>query len=76
MIEEFGAIIYRTGGFQLVYGTREHLEANCSFQLERHPDAVVRFTEGTEIAGLISGIDPRVPATVEEFDELYGPPES
>lgn len=72
MIEEFGAIIYRTGGFQLVYGTREHLDANCSFQLERHPDAAVRFTEGTDIAGLISGIDPRIPATFEEFDALYG----
>lgn len=72
MPQEFGAIIYRTGGFQLLFGTADHLNANYSLQLERYPDAVIRFTDGTDIAGIISGIDPRVPVTVEEFDERYG----
>ena len=72
MIEEFGAIIYRTGGFQLMFGTREYLNVNFALQLDRYPDAVIRFTDGTDIAGIISGIDPRIPPTFEEYDAQYG----
>lgn len=66
-------IIYRAGGgFQLVFGPRAYLDANVEFQLERFPDAQVRFTKGTDIEGICSGVDPSIPTTVEEFDALYG----
>lgn len=55
-----------------MFGTQDYLDANYALQLERYPDAVIRFTEGTDIAGIISGIDPRVPATVEDYDLKYG----
>lgn len=66
-------IIYRYGGgFQLMFGPRPYLDANVEFQLERFPDAQVRFTTGTDIEGICSGSDPRIPLTVEEFDAYYG----
>lgn len=66
-------IIYRPGaGFQLMFGPRPYLDANVEFQLQRFPDAQVRFTAGTSIEGICSGIDPDIPTTVEEFDALYG----
>lgn len=66
-------IIYRSdGGFQLMFGPRPYLDANVEFQLARFPDAQVRFTAGTDIEGICSGIDPSIPTTVEEFDSRYG----
>lgn len=65
-------IIYRPdGGFQLMFGPRPYLDTNVELQLGRFPDAQVRFTAGTDIEGLCSGIDPNIPTTVEEFDALY-----
>ncbi|WP_395444060.1 hypothetical protein [Caulobacter sp. UC70_42] len=65
-------IIYRPGGgFQLMFGSRAYLDANVEFQLARFPDAQVRFTAGTDIEGICSGIDPNIPTTVEEFDAAY-----
>ena len=65
-------IIYRPGGgFQLMFGSRPYLEANIELQLARFPDAQVRYTAGTDIEGMCSGIDPNIPTTAEEFDAKY-----
>lgn len=54
-----------------MFGPRPYLDANVAFQLERFPDAQVRFTAGTDIEGICSGIDPAIPTTAAEFDARY-----
>lgn len=71
------AIIYKPDdGLQMMMGSRQHIDANYALQLEMNPQAQLRITDGTPLEGINSMIDPRIPATVEEFDELYGSPES
>jgi hypothetical protein len=67
------AIVYKSSdGFQMMMGSRQHIDANYALQLDLNPHAKLRILDGTPLEGINSMIDPRIPSTVEEYDELYG----
>ena len=71
------AIIYAGGKAQLLVMDEGNVIAdNMRLYSSRYPDdAFFRSTVGTPFEGILT-YDERIPATVEEFDELYGTPES
>lgn len=67
------AIVYKPNdGFQMMMGSRQHIDANYALQLEINSGAQLRILDGTPLEGINSAIDPSIPQTVEEFDALYG----
>lgn len=71
------AIIYADGKAQLlIMDEPKVIEDNFRLYSSRYPDdTFIRSTDGTPFEGVIQS-DPRIPATVEEFDALYGSPET
>lgn len=69
------ALIYKPDGTQLISGDAFNVQLNFPL-FEGKPDTYIRILDSTPLADVGSLVDGRIPATVEEFDELYGTQES
>ncbi|PIB90988.1 hypothetical protein [Caulobacter sp. FWC2] len=68
-------LIYKPDGTQLISGDEFNVQLNMPL-FEGKPDTYIRVLDDTPLSDVGSVIDSRIPATVEEFDELYGSPET